>query len=60
MIATKQATYEVVIQFLEEHILTRFGTPFTLVCDSGSGFTSLRLTALVKEHNILISYSTNY
>lgn len=59
-IATKQATFEVVIQFLEEHILALFGTPFALVCDNGSGFTSLSLTTWVKEHGITISYSTNY
>ena len=35
---------KVVTYFLEEHIVTRFGMPFFLVCDNGSAFTSIFLT----------------
>lgn len=40
-IATKKATSEVVIQFLEEYILTRFGSQFSIVCDNSPGFSSI-------------------
>ena len=42
--AFKNCTTKVVIDFLEEHILVRFGIPFTLVCDNGPAFTSTFLT----------------
>lgn len=59
-IATKRATSEVVIHFLEESILTRFGTPFSLVCDNVSGFSSKKLSDWASSHNIKITFSTNY
>lgn len=59
-IATKRATLEVVIQFLEDYVLTRFGTSFSLVCDNGSRFSSEQLSNWAASHNIKITYSTNY
>jgi hypothetical protein len=35
---------EVVINFLEQHIMTRFGVPNTLVFDNATYFSSLKLT----------------
>lgn len=35
---------KVVIDFLEEHNVTRFGMLFSLVCDNGSTFASVFLT----------------
>lgn len=37
-------TTKIVTDFLEEHIVTRFGMPFFLVCDNGSTFASIFLT----------------
>ena len=59
-IATKRATSEVVIHFLEEFILTRFDTPFSLVCDNGPGFSSGKLLDWADSHNIKITFSANY
>lgn len=60
VIAIKRETFEVVIDFLEEHILTQFSTPYSLVCDNGPGFNLEKLSDWASTHNITITYSTNY
>ena len=40
----KNCMAKVVIDFLEELIVTRFEMPFTLVCDNGLAFASAFLT----------------
>ena len=53
-------TTNVVIGFLEEHIVTRFGMPFALVCDNGPAFISAFLTQWAFEKKVIIKFSSNY
>ena len=49
-----------VTDFLEEHIVTRFGMSFFLVCDNGSSFVSIFLTQWALENQVIIKFSSNY
>jgi hypothetical protein len=51
---------EVVINFLEQHIMTSFGVPATLVFDNATYFSSLKLAELSLEKGIILKYSSNY
>jgi hypothetical protein len=51
---------EVVINFLEKHIITRFGIPNSLVFDNATYFSSLKLSEYALEKGIILKYSTNY
>ena len=51
---------KVVTNFLEEHIVTRFGMPFALVCDNWSIFASAFLTQWEFENKVIIKFSSNY
>ena len=51
---------DVVMDFLQNHIMTRFGVPISLVFDNASYFSSIRLTAFTNERGIKLHYSTNY
>jgi hypothetical protein len=42
-IPTKKSTEEVVVHFLEERIITRFGIPFKIITDNAKDFSSLAL-----------------
>ena len=53
-------TAKVVTDFLEEHIVTRFGMPFTLVCDNGFAFASAFLNQWAFENKAIIKFSSNY
>ena len=56
----RNCTAKVVTDFLEEHIITRFGMPFILVCDNGSTFASAFLTQWAFENKFIIKFSSNY
>ena len=51
---------KVVIQFLEQQLITRFGMPYVLVLDIVSYFSSMRLTKFTLDKGIIIRYSANY
>ena len=51
---------KVVINFLEEHIATRFGMSFSLVCNNGSSFASIFLTQWALENKVIMKFSSNY
>jgi hypothetical protein len=51
---------EVVINFLEQHIITRFGVPTTLVFDNATYFSSLKLIEFSLEKGIILKYVANY
>lgn len=57
--ALKFCTSDIVIKFLEENIITRFGCPDALVCDNGSVFSSLRFSNWAFEHGITLNFSSN-
>jgi hypothetical protein len=51
---------KVVIQFLEQQLITRFGLPSVLVFDNAAYFSSIRLTEFSLDKGIIIRYSANY
>ena len=48
------------MDFLQNHIMTRFGVPISLVFDNASYFPSIRLTASANERVIKLHYYANY
>jgi len=59
-IALVKVNEEVVINFLEQHIITRFRIPNSLVFDNATYFSSLKLVEYELEKGIILKYSTNY
>jgi hypothetical protein len=51
---------EVVINFLEQHLITRFGVPTTLVFYNATYFSSLKLIEFALDKGIILRYATNY
>jgi len=51
---------EVVINFLEQHIITRFGIPNSLVFDNDAYFSSLKLSKYALKKGTILKYSANY
>ena len=51
---------EVVINFLEQHIITRFGIPNSLVFDNATYFSCFKLSKYALEKGIILKYSSNY
>jgi len=58
VVPLKVATSRVVIKFLEEHILTRFGCPIKITTDNAKAFDSLELTNFCFQHGITLSHSS--
>ena len=48
-IPIRKANEDAVIDFLQDHIMTRFGVPISLVFDNSTYFSSIRLTAFTHE-----------
>lgn len=59
-IPTKRATSKIVIDFLMDSIVTRFGTPAKLVMDNSMCFRSEEFVGFCNSHGILMSYSSPY
>ena len=55
----KNCTTEIVIKFLEENIITRFGCPHAFVCDNGPDFRSLKLSNWAFDYGITLNFSSN-
>jgi hypothetical protein len=51
---------KVVIQFIEQQLITRFGVPSVLVFDNAAYFSSTLLTEFSLDKGIIIKYSANY
>jgi hypothetical protein len=51
---------KIVIQFIEQQLITRFVIPSTLVFDNASYFSSTLLTEFTLDKGIIIKYSANY
>jgi len=51
---------EVVINFLEQHIITRLGIHNSLVFDNSTYFSSLKLSEFSLEKGIILKYSEKY
>jgi transposase InsO family protein len=59
-IPTKRATESVVIDFLEDNILSRFGCPRKIVTDNDQAFKSMAMISFCQKYNIILGHSTMY
>jgi hypothetical protein len=59
-IPTNKATEEVVMNFLEERIITRFGVPSKITTDNAKAFSSLALAEFCFKYGITLYHSSNY
>jgi transposase InsO family protein len=57
---TKKATEEVVMNFLEDRIITRFGIPSKITTDNAKDFKSHALVEFFFKYGIVLSHSSNY
>jgi hypothetical protein len=51
---------DVVMNFLEKHIITRFGVPNSLVFNNATYFSSLKLSEIDLQKGITFKYISNY
>ena len=51
---------DAVMDFLQDHIMTRFGVPISLFFNNASYFSFIRLTAFANEKGIKMHYFSNY
>ena len=56
----RKVNEDVVIDFLQENIMTRFGVPISLVFDNASYFSSVKITNFYYEKGIKLHYLDNY
>ena len=59
-IPLRKVNEDVVMKFLQDHIMTIFGVPISLVFDNATYFSSIRLTAFSHEKGIKLHYFANY
>ena len=59
-IPLRKVNEDAVMDFLQDHIMTKFGVPICLVFNNATYFSSTRLTAFSHEKGIKLHYSTNY
>jgi transposase InsO family protein len=59
-IPTKRATDSVVIDFLEDNILSRFGCPRKIVTDNTQAFKSMAMISFCQKYNIVLGHSIAY
>jgi hypothetical protein len=59
-VPTRQATYSVIIQFMENNILSRFGCPIKIITDNATTFKSKRMENFCSDYNITLGHSTSY
>jgi hypothetical protein len=57
---TRNATDSVVINFLEENIISRFGCPWKIVTDNAQAFKSMAMVSFCHKYNIVLGNSTDY
>ena len=59
-ILTRKVTDSVVIDFLEENILSRFGCPRKIVTDNAQAFKSMAMIRFCQKFNFILRHSTTY
>jgi hypothetical protein len=59
-IPTRKETDSVVMDFLEENILSRFGYPRKIVTDNTQAFKSMAMVSFYQKYNIVLGHSTKY
>eukprot|EP00253_Pinus_taeda_P025587 PITA_25587 len=60
VIPNRQATDAVIISFLENNILSRFGCPNKLITDNAAAFKSKRMVEFFHKYHIILGLSTVY
>ena len=60
VVPTRKATDVVIIDFLINNILSRFGCPRKNVTYNAKAFTSNKLVEFCNDYNIILSHSTTY
>ena len=60
VIPTKKSTDTVIIQFIKENILARFGCPRKIVTDNTQAFKSKKMIQFFEKYNIVLNHSTTY
>ena len=56
VIPTRQATYTIIIKFLEENIFSRFGCPRRIITDNAQTFKSNKMVRFYEDYNIILSH----
>ena len=59
-IPTRNATDKVIIDFIEENILSRFGCPQKILTNNAKAFKSKAMGAFCEKNGILLKHSTPY
>jgi transposase InsO family protein len=59
-IPSKKEIEEVVMSFLEDRIITRFGAPAKITTDNAKSFSSLDLDFFSLNYGIILCHSSNY
>jgi transposase InsO family protein len=59
-IPTKRETDSMLIDFLEDNILSRFGCPRKIVTDNAQAFKSMAMISFCQKYNIVLGHSTVY
>ena len=60
VVPTRQATNVVIIKFLWNTIMSRFGCPRKIVIHNAKAFTSTKLVKFCSDYNIILIHSTTY
>jgi hypothetical protein len=50
----------VVINFLQENILARFGCPIKIITNKAQAFKSVAMIKICQKYNIILGHSTTY
>ena len=59
-IPLRKVNEDMVVNFLQENIMTMFGVPISLVFDNPSYFSSVKINEFSYEKGIKLHYSVNY
>ena len=59
-IPVRNAIDSVVVKFIEENILYRFGCPTQIVTDNAIAFSSFKMIDFFQKYHILLHHSTPY
>jgi hypothetical protein len=59
-IPTRETTDTIIIKFLEENILARFGCPRKIIIDNSQAFKSSKMVQFCQNYNIELGHSTTY
>ena len=60
VVPSKKSTESMIIEFLLNNILSRFGCPRNLIIDNAQAFKSHKLVEFCNKYNIILSHSPAY